>query len=784
MIYLEKEFAEKRGMALTQMIENDMLDHMPRYDRVKENRELYHGTASAMMPLPWEGASNIHLPIMQEKVETLVPMLQSAFWGVDPIVNVERAPEEFYAEQTQDIETYINFVIRKDIPDIYETFESWFRNTGLDGMGHVWPRWCRKTRMVSEVHRLKKLVDRGEQQAGGMEAQSARDKTATELMVDLFGEPSTETGLIDAVPLVEGELTDEEREAIETNPIGSRWLVRFTEDRILYNGYVEFQPARHLDEIEVRVRRRIVQREGVELSCVEYDNLILPFRARDIQTADRVTLRYWLTIDEVEEKWESGEWDLTPEDMELLRGSASREDDSSHFDPGLQDQKDVHTGTRNVTQAEKKMTLPKGYRPYNRNKIQVFYVCLRDAPEEGGERCEVIYHIAHPLRKIVRADYLDEEYPHGRRPFICAKYIPVSDRAYGLGLGDQLAAINLECNTIINYVNNAQELITNPFYFYEPSAMTNDPKGITSLKPGTGVPVMNVKGILFPQLPQQPERNMEVMTSLLMFADRLTVSPLNAGSTQMKNAPRTARGTMALLGESHVKVDSLITRLQLGPWTELMEQIHGLHQAFAPDEKWFYVTREAKRVPVRVSRKMLRGRYEFYFKGNTANTNKAVLQQQAQVRYGTLMVNPDYATDPNARRELTKDFLKYWGDGADPDRLLPALPGQGSYQHPPMTQKDENQVMQMGVPMAVLPTDDDAVHLSDMDQFERTPAFEMLTEHAVGLYAAHKAAHQEQLRQKIQMQRMNVGAGQGNNVPVQTAAPGADTNVMEGGLQR
>lgn len=786
MIDITQEFSEKRGAALTELIENDMLDHMPRYDRVRENRELYHGTATSMMPLPWDGASNIHLPILMEKVETLVPMLQSAFWGVDPIVNVERAPEEYYAEQTQDIETYMNFVIRKDIPNIYETFESWFRSIGLDGMGHIWPRWKRTTRMVSEVHRIKRLYDKDEQQGQGrMRAPEAREKRVTELLADLFGEPSAHTGLVDARPL-DGpkDPTDEELAQMEANPFDTRWLVRFTEDRILYVGYVEFQPARHLDEIEVRVRRRIIEREGVELSCVEYDNLVLPFRARDVQTADRVAMRYWLTIDEVEEKYESGEWQLTPEEMEMLRGFGSREDDSSHHDPGLQDQKDTHTGTRNVTQAEKKVTLPEGYREYNKNKIQVFYVCLRDAPEEGGERCEVIYQIVHPLRRIVRADYLDELYPHGRRPFISARYIPVSDRAYGLGLGDQLAAINLECNTIINYVNNTQELITNPFFFYEPSAMSNDAKGLEGIVPGQGVPVMNVQGILFPQLPQQPERNMEVMTSLLMFGDRLTITPMHGGSTQMKNAPRTARGTGMLLGEAHVKVDMLITRLQLGPWTELMEQVHGLHQVFAPDEKWFYVTRETNRVPVRLSRKMLRGRYEFYFKGNTANTNRSMLQQQAQVRYATLMVNPDYATDPNARRELTKDFLKYWGDGADPDRLLPAKPGEGSYQHPPMSQKDENQVMLQGVPVAVLPTDEDAVHLADMDAFERTQAFEMMPQHAVGLYASHKAAHQEQLRQKMQQQRMNVSPGQGNNVPIQTAEPGADTNMMEGGLQR
>ena len=787
MIFLEADFAQKRGQALTQMVEQDMLDHMPRYARVRENRELYHGTVNAMMPMPWVGASNIHLPILMEKVETLVPMVMSAFWGVEPVVNVERAPAEFYEEQTQDIEDFVNFVVTKDIPDMYDTFESWLRNMGLDGMGWLWPKWERTNRMVSEKYFLKTAYEAKQETASGDESPDARFKTATELLVDVFGRPSMKHGLIDAVPIGEGDITEDERLALETDPTGTRWLVRFIEDRVMYNGYVEFRHALRVDEIEARVRRRIVHREGVELSCLEYDNVVLPFRARDVQSADRVTVRYWLTIDEIEELVENGEWDLSVEDMEVLRASGTREDDTGHFDPKLQAQKDSHTGTQNVTQSEKRVVLPEGYRQYNKNKIQVFYIFLRDGVQVGEERCEVVYQIAHPLRKIVRADYLDELYPHGRRPIICAKYIPVSDRAYGLGLGDQLAAINLECNTIINYVNNAQELTTNPFFFYEPSAMSNDPRGIQKIKPGQGIPVMNVKGILMPTFPQAPAENMQILTSLLMFGDRLTISPMNAGSTQMKNAPRTARGTMAMLGESHVKIDMLITRLQKGPWADLIEQIHGLYQVFCPDEKWFYVTREQERVPVRMSRKMLRGRYEFYFTGTTANTNKAVLQQQAQVRYATLMANPDVATDPKARQAITRDFLKHWGDGADTDRLLPSLPGQGAYQHPPMTQKDENQVMLQGIAMSVLPTDDDQSHLNDMDQFERTPAFNTMSEHGVGVYASHKQAHMEQLRQKMATQTLNVGSGQGNNVP-QGASLNAptgteDTNVMDGGVQ-
>ena len=127
---------------------------------------------------------------------------------------------------------------------------------------------------------------------------------------------------------------------------------------------------------------------------------------------------------------------------------------------------------------------------------------------------------------------------------------------------------------------------------------------------------------------------------------------------------------MALLGESHVKTDMLITRLQRGAWTELMEQLFGLYQEFCPDEKWYYVTRNNQRQRQRISRQMLRGRYEFTFKGNTVNTNRQFMQTMAQVRLNTGMSLPDTATDPLVRENLWKDFLKHWGDGADISRDL------------------------------------------------------------------------------------------------------------------
>lgn len=773
MIRLDEVFREARGRQLIDLIEQDVLNAYPRYRRVREYRDLYYGFATADMPLPWPGASNIHLPVMMEKVETLVPMLMAAFWGVEPVVNVRRSPEEYDPEQTDEVEQFMNFVVEKDIEDFYETFECWMRSMGIDGMSVLCPEWERKLRDVSMMYTLKALYDEGDTTASGDVLESAREKTAMELLIDIFGPMAAPRGLIDAQPI------DPD---MEFTVIGSQWVVEFLEDRVLFAAHVEFLPATHVDEVRARVRRKIVERDAAVVELLEFEDVIVPYRTRNLQDAVRVSQRYWLDYEEIEEKVRTGEWNISEQELEWLENSVGYYDDARQIDPKLQDQKDDVVGEQDSVTAVAR-AMPAGYEEYSDGKVLMFRTFTKDVVEPDGPRVEVIYHMPYALRKIVGAEHLDERYPHGKRPFITAKYLPVPKRWAALGVGDQFSAINLEINSIINYINNNQELINNPFFFYEPTALNADNLVI---RPGQGIPVMSVQGVLMPQFPQQPLANMSQLSTLMMFGDRLAISPLNAGSTQMKNAPSTARGTLALLGEGHVKTDMLVTRLQRGPWYELMEQLHGLYEEFCPDEKWYYITRNNQSVPHRMNRTMLRGRYEFSFKGNTVNTNREVLRTLAQVRYNTVMTHPDYATDPVVREAALRDLLKYWGEGTDIDRLIPAKPGQGAYTHPPMRQQDENKVLEMGVPMQVLPTDAHAEHLQVMDEFERTDMFKAMPQHAVGMWATHKMQHMDQLRTQIAQMNSPVSPGAGNNVPqgMTLAGGGNDLGVMEGGNMR
>lgn len=772
-IPLTDDFREERGNGMINLIRRDM-DDKTSIDHIRmTNRALYSGI-DAPVNKPWFGSSNIHMPIVLEKVEGTVPKITNAFWGIEPVVHVRRVAEEFIEEETRTQELYFNWALECDIPNLYESTESWFRNTLIDGVSVMKSTWNRTWRNAVERHALKKMYDIGESDLAGNQMKAARDKSDKELLAEIFGIGSIHKGILEA------ELTAGTAEEAGTQT----YFVSFMEDRRALEAHVVFQVSEFVDEIDLYVHRRVLEHDNPKAELVEFDDLLVPYRTKDLQTAARVTHQYWLTVDEVLRRAKRGEWDLSDDDIEIIKKRRVSRYEELVENQDLSRQRDDMTGERGNETLEEELGDPDDpYMPaYNQNKMLVFEVYLKDDVNADGDPVEVVYQIPYALRKIVRADYLDVVLPHARRPFADLHYRRVSGRWYSSSMADDLQAINIEVDVIVNAINNNQELINNPFFFYQPAAFTMDSAGPTGIQPGQGIPVMDPNGVSFPKFNQQPLSNFSAMDSLLMYADKLSVSPQNTGSSQARNAPRTARGTLALISEGNVKTDIIITRAQKGGWNELMHQLFGLYQAFMPEGKYYYVT--GKKRPRHITAEEMRGRFEFSFSGNTVNTNREVLRTMSQVRYNTAMTHPDYSTDPRARRNLLQDFLRHHSEGVDVDTLMPAMPGEGGYAHPPMSQQDENRAMQLGMHVSVLPTDMHQEHLQVMDRFEDSKEFEQWEQWKVSMYAAHKNDHNNLLQQQILMQQEQANAGQGNNVPTGMTLDqgGTDLNALEGGV--
>jgi hypothetical protein len=777
-IQLTPEEANQKGQNFIRLIRSDLRDRKSMIDKRAYIRAIYFGDQNrvfrAIEDTP--GQSNIHLHVMTSRIEGIVPKISNAFWNADPIVNVRRVAEEFDPELTRLNEVFLNWALETDIPDFYSTTEQWFRNMLLDGVSVVKAWWKFSTRNTVIIEPVKHTYRQGDYDASSQQVPADRLKTPEEILVELFG----------LMPL-QKELTSVIAETLEEGLIGSTFRIAFVEDRIEYRDVrVEFHASRYIDEISVYIYRPIIVENRPIIETVEFEDLIVPYRTSCLQNAERISHQYWLTIAEIKHKMKSEEeggegWDITEEDLDSLRGvalSGSENRREEHIEnKTLQRQKDRQVGEFNTGDS------PTGDDPYFDKKILIYEVYAKDDLTGDGVGEEVIYQIPHKLEKVVRANYLEELFPHGRRPFADIHNIRISDRYYSLSYGELLAPINVEVNTIINQVNEAQELINHPWFFYVPAAMTVDPDILKGIEYGEGVPVADINGVLFPQFPQTPLANLSTMDSLLMFADQLTISPQAMGSSQVRNAPRTARGTLALLSEGGIKTDMVIRSAQKGGWNELVHQVHSLYEAFGPDEKYFYVTGEEK--PLRIRNKELQGRFEYAFSGNTTNTNKEVVRSIVQVAVTTMLAEPMYLQDLQARQNLIRHWWNHWGEGVNTDEVIPKIPGQGG-SRPAMDQLTENKIIESGMPLDVLPLDNDADHIAKIDKRTQEKTFEMLDPQIVALYADHRNQHEQQMLAKQQAGQLaqGTGGGMGNNVPTGLSLNqgGTDSNALEGGI--
>jgi hypothetical protein len=663
-----------------------------------------------------------------------------------------------------------NWAVDTDIPNFYQTFEGWLRNQHTDGISVLQPWYNYSQRNSLVIHRGVDTVWRpGDIDFTRAQVIQQRSKLPAEILGSFFAGLEILEATRDGVTI--DYLEDQD-------PVGLSFVINFIETQEEYRDIlVEFRPCRAVESIDIYVYRPVTDKDNVEVDQIEFEDLLVPYRARDLQTAERVTQLYWLTPYEVQTKIQDEGWDITEEEMEIISGASTGERYEStigHSTDSLKRQRDVVTGQVSGGSSSRKRGEPR-FDPIIDNKILMLRVYAYDDLDGDGIGEELIYHIPYAISKIVKTQYLEETCPHGRRPFAELHSKPISNRFYSWSLGQILAPINLEVNTIINSTNDAQELINNPFFFYVPSLMTGDPKKYARIEPGTGIAVHDVNAVMFPKFQQEPLANLFVVDSLLLYADRLTVAPQAMGSSQVRNSPRTARGTLALLSEASIQVDNYIMAAQKGGWAELMYQIYALYEAFASDETWKKVTGRDR---VRAASSSVRRRLEFQFEGNTVNTNKQVMQSMAQVTYNTLIANPLYAADPKALFALVEYFLRHFNEGGDVEKLKPSLPSMATRQS--MSQEKEIELMRQGMPIDVLPFDDDVEHLRILFQFQGSKDFGNWSEHQVALLAAHASGHQRQLFMKQQQNQTPQGGTQANNIPQGISN---DLNVLEGGVQ-
>jgi hypothetical protein len=321
--------------------------------------------------------------------------------------------------------------------------------------------------------------------------------------------------------------------------------------------------------------------------------------------------------------------------------------------------------------------------------------------------------------------------------------------------------------------------------------MAENAQLLQGIQPGEGIPVGDVNQIKFPDFAQDPTAMFHASFETLRgYADTLTFSPSVGGSNNYRNAPRTARGTMALMDAAEEKLGSLVEQSQATSWKEMVTQVISLYGHYVGVDKWYHVTGEAD--PRRISPKELREQYQYEFSGSLTSVNRDIQRSLLERLYTTARTDPGYQQDPDAANALLRRYIEGFIDVGDAEPLIPKKPGESSMAHPPWDQDTEMHALVAGTHIEVLPIDPHLEHLKFIDTFKKSQVYQALDARGIALIDVHEFGHKQALQQQMQQQQqMAAGGGVGQpqqGISPEQAAPGVpslggDLSALEGGPQ-
>jgi hypothetical protein len=761
-----KAWRKKRGEWFDDVIRRADQDRKKLLDKLKDVREEYYrepGGFSNDKDGPWENSSDIHIPLIMEKVEGGVPKVLSAMWRANPFVNVRRAGgSSFSLERVKNVENYLSWAFHNDIPNFHKEFENFLRNMMIDGTSFGKVRWERKDRRVVESFTLDMYEGEGDERVS---------RSPIDMLTEIFG-------LGDVQQTLYGQ------EQIDS----STFSVMFTEGGRKYEGVVEFYESEFVDKIEARVFRSVIEHESPTFEIVEIEDIVFPFRSKCLQSATWVAHKTWYSYKEIEDLVKSKNWHLTKKQLEILKNHARVAEEANEHEEMKDDVigEETSTSRQNPSYGDKKI---------NPNKIIVWEVYTNDVVDGDPEPIPVVHFVPEIVRTVASTEYMDELLPHGRRPFVYENYIRIPGRVFGMGMAEVLYGINLSLDHTINTINDSMTITTNPMFTYSPMAMAMTGGQGFKIEPGVGIPLADPNAINFPNWGQQPLEGYHATFSQMRgIADSLTFSPSVMGNTNYRNAPRTAAGTQMVMNAAEEQLSYIVERMQSGSWKELVEQVASLYGKYTTIDKWYTVTGETE--ARKVSPKELRQNFLFEFSGSLTSVNRDIQRSMVERLYSMLSQDPMYQQDPEAKRALMRTLAEKFIESTDVSTIIPAAPGTAGFPHPNWSQDQENRSMAQGEHVAVLPNDDHMQHIKELEKFMQTDAFLILPDMVKGLYYAHKKEHEAVMQQQMQ-QGERVAAGGGTpaaqefaagmapepGIPVEgVPAPGGELSFQNGGV--
>ena len=280
---------------------------------------------------------------------------------------------------------------------------------------------------------------------------------------------------------------------------------------------------------------------------------------------------------------------------------------------------------------------------------------------------------------ILRMVPLERIYPDGQRPHHLNFYDRIPRSPQGMGVSSALRYLNEWMNASANQMVDYGTLRNIPWFLYSPASAGLLPD-MVGIRPGAGIPTMDPRGVVFPRLMGDNSFWQQCLQTAQMWGEKVSkVTDYTQGrAPSTPNAPRTARGTIAMMQAASVSYNRLIS-LMIQPIIKVMTQIHALHSKWAIGDTKFRMYNKATRSYQNAFISSSAFKREAEFRVIVNPSRQQQLQTAIQVMQNLMPFIQ--AINPEGARLMMKDIVQM--SGSHFAKEFDALWPQGAVMTPP-----------------------------------------------------------------------------------------------------
>jgi hypothetical protein len=579
-IVINPEMLVERAVTRFEQFSNDRMEWL------SKREEYYLGWDDYLTPTrkgPWDGASNVHLPLTEIQINAMHARILQALFFIDPWFYVD--PQEAAdLQRIQKIEQYMKYIVMRyanHYKGIYSAIDDWAMDLCTDGMGILSRDWTIQQRRAVVVEENPDFIAQKEE------------------LEFLLGNE------------VEAKEFEERAKALIRQPYMEKAVIR-----TVFNGptVVAEDPAYVLFKGDVVDSTDLNMHETVIKVCYFTREELIGFKQSEFMDEDSV--------------------DQILESPPNKKGSSS-----THRNSSVEYAKDRMTGV--VTQDS---SVPSDQYEilccYDRVSLEV-----NEKIRHRSHADELIYMVHAPSKTLARWTFLDRVSASGKRPLHMAHLYRRPRRSIGRGIVETQYPMNETADILMNQGINAGMLANEPMFGFRANS-TFDPK-VVRAEPGLGIKMDDPNNDMrFFHWNVNPTWSMPIMGMVQQFSSQLTsIGQLSLGGNVAGN--RSNSMTQSILGETSVNLDVILKRVKQpyselleGLYADCSERMpNKLRVSCIGYDGEPMLDKDGNPYGIDISREEMRTRIHFGLYANSQNMNRAQ-QEAAALKQAQFFLQP------------------------------------------------------------------------------------------------------------------------------------------------